>query len=159
MQIRIKGGVKRLITKLINIFLCNGSRRWPNQCLSLVMRILCPRHWVRLVWGLPSTPLSLVGRTGGEKQTIFRCGFSVHGGGWWASGQLISALGLHFHFRKWPPCPLEAQFSLFGWVNQFLYFLSFAFQPQAETKQLKGWILALTWKLKILWKSPCKMEE
>lgn len=46
-----------------------------------------------------------------------------------------------------------------GGLGQFLYFLPSAFQPQAATKQLKGWILLPTRKLKIPWKSPCEVEN
>lgn len=32
MRTRGQGGVKRLITKLVDIFMCNGARRLSNQC-------------------------------------------------------------------------------------------------------------------------------
>lgn len=59
MQVRGQGGVKRLTTKVVNIFTCNGGGGWPNQCFSLVTGILCCGHWARLVSASPSTFLAL----------------------------------------------------------------------------------------------------
>ena len=54
MQTGGQGGVKKLITKLVNIFMCNGARRLSNQCFSLVVGILSLRHWAFLVSGWPA---------------------------------------------------------------------------------------------------------
>lgn len=47
MRTRGKGSVKRLFTKLVNMFICN------------VVGNLCPRHWACLVSDLPSNSLAL----------------------------------------------------------------------------------------------------
>lgn len=118
-----KGDVRRLISKLVNIFMCHGGGRWLNRCFSTVMAVLSPGHWACLVPGQPSTSWLRLGAPVGKKKPRWR----PH-----KCPACSVALRLYLGVRPPPSSDGEVQLGLIGRAQPVLYFVSSAVQPQAE---------------------------